>query len=110
MQSGRLDELITFEKPIREVSETGSETFKFIKAYDVKSYIPVKENTSTPLNLNGEIFYSNHKQFQIRNLRPYLEIDENYRIIHDNKKYQILNKSEDKKQQKLIFNTELINE
>ena len=57
--------------------------------------------------INGEIFYSNIKTFQVR---TYIDIDEFNRIEWKGKQYRVLNIQPDTSKQNITIRTELIND
>lgn len=105
MNAGKLKDIITVEEPITIKDEYGASSVQWNKVITTRAYIP-HTNGSRTID-NYETFHSYLKTFEVR---IYHAITETMRIGYDGKYYRILAIDPDRDRQRLIINTELINE
>lgn len=106
MNAGLLNEYITIEKlEIENNEDFGSQESAYTDYLITKARVIY--NTGNKTNDNNEVFFTSSVTFEIR---LYNEVDESMRISFKDKKYRILSIIPDKHTQKLIIQTELIND
>lgn len=106
MQAGTLNEIITVERETYKTDKFGSQkTVVWEPVYTTRAN--VKYETGGRVNENNELFFGCTVTFCIRIYHDIRNLD---RIVYRNEKYRILNLERDKKIQRWIINTELINE
>ena len=106
MQAGTLNEIITVEKQTYISTGYGSQ-----KTIDWEPKIRTRANVTYVsggrVNENNELFFGCNVVFSVRIYHDIRNLD---RIVWRNDKYRILNIERDKKVQRLLITTELINE
>lgn len=105
MQAGLLREKITFYQLVKVKTETGSEDNTYVKYHDCRARVTYTSGDRE--NENGDIFFSHHVIFEIR---QGLEFDELYRIEWKGRPYRILCIEENRHNQSVKITTDLINE
>lgn len=105
MRAGLLKEHITFLKPEIVKTETGSEFNTYVPVHKCRARQTYSGGDRT--NENGDIFYTHHVNFEIR---QGLVFDELHRIEWDRRQYRILSIEKDKHNQSIRIVTELIND
>lgn len=105
MNAGRLNEVITIERPQIKVNEFGANKFEYNPLIKTRADVSYEGGARTIEN--DEVIFSYNKVFTIR---YYHQIDEKDRIIWNNKKWRILSIEPDKSKQLITIRTELINE
>jgi len=105
MRAGLLTEFITFLKPEVVKTETGSELNTYVPVHRCRARMTYSGGDRT--NENGDIFYSHHINFEIR---QGLRFDELYRIEWKNNQYRILSIEHNRQNHSIFITTELINE
>lgn len=105
MQAGTLTERIKFLKLVKVKTETGSEDNTYV--LDHKCRARVTYLSGDRVNENGDIFYSSHVVFEIR---QGLKFDELYRIEWEERPYRILSIEHNKKNQSIKIICDLIND
>lgn len=100
-----MTERINFLKLVKEKTETGSEYNTYV--LDHRCRAKVSYSGGDRENENGDIFFSHHIIFEIR---QGLDFDELYRIEWDGRQYRILCIEQDKHNQSTRIVTDLINE
>ena len=105
MQAGLLKHIITIEQPVITVDEYGANTLTWQKYKTTRASAKVETGGRT--NENNEIIFAYSVRFTIR---YYHDITEDMRIIWNNRKYRILGIFPDHDIQRIIIDTELINE
>lgn len=105
MESGRLNEIITVERPIIDQDGYGGNDVVWNEV--IKTRADVQFSSGNRATENNEIVFNYNKIFTVR---YYHKIDEKDRVIWNGKKYRILNLNYDRDKQYLQITTELINE
>jgi len=105
MRAGLLMEHISFYKLEKVKTETGSEDNTYV--LDHKCRARVTYLSGDRVNENGDIFYSSHVVFEIR---QGLEFDELYRIEWDGDMYRILSIEKNKRNQSIKIVGDKVNE
>lgn len=105
LDSGRLQELITVQRPTITKDEYGANKTVWNNIINTRS--DVQYDNGNRGTENNEIVFNYSKVFTIR---YYHKVDEKDRIIWNGKKYRILSIEPNKEHQKLTIRTELINE
>lgn len=105
MRAGLLTEQIEIIKNVITANDFGEETEEWIPKYKTRARLVHDGGDRTIIN--GEIFYSHAKTFQIR---YYVPVDDFDRIVWENKIYRILNIEPDKNKQNKTIKAELIND
>lgn len=105
MESGRLNEIITVERPTIDQNGFGGNDIHWNEVIRTKAAVQFVSGNRT--NENKEIVFNYSKIFTVR---YYHKIDEKDRIEWNGKKYRILSLQYDKGKQFLRIVTELINE
>lgn len=105
MQAGRLVERITFLKLVKEKTETGSEYNTYVPEHHCRARMSYAGGDRT--NENGDIFYSHHIHFEIR---QGLDFNELYRIEWKGQQYRILCIEQDRHNQSTRIITSLVND
>jgi head-tail adaptor len=105
MRAGLLTEPITIYEKIITTNDFGEETEEWVVKYTTRARL-VNDGGDRTI-INGEIFYSNAKTFQVR---TYVPVDEYDEIKWDNKLYRILSIQPDKSRMNKTIRTELIND
>ena len=105
MNAGRLTELITIERPSIAQNDFGANSIQWLKHILTKADVAFESGTRA--TENNEVIFSYNKIFTIR---YYHDIDEQDRIIWNQKKWRILSIEPDKAKQLITIRTELINE
>ena len=105
MNGGRLTEVITIERPSIAQNDFGANNLQWQK--HIQTRADVQYESGTRATENDEVIFSYNKIFTIR---YYHDIDEQDRIIWNNKKWRILSIEPDKAKQLITIRTELINE
>lgn len=105
MNAGRLKYTIVIQKPtnIKDGFGANSTIWEDI----ITTRADITNITGNRVVENDEIIYTYNKDFVVR---IYHQIEEDYRIIWNNKKWRILSIEPDVQRQYLTINTELINE
>lgn len=105
MRAGLLIEPIEILEKVIETNEYGEETESLQVKYTTRARL-VNDGGDRTI-INGEIFYSNAKTFQVR---QYVHVDD-FDIIRWNQKlYRILNIQHDNSRMNKTIKTELIND
>lgn len=104
MQAGRLTEIIYFYKLVKVKTDTGSEDNTYV--LDHKCRANVSYTGGDRVEENGDIFFSHHVNFEIR---QGLDFDELYRIEWKGRYYRILYIEQDRRNMSTRITTELIN-
>lgn len=105
MQAGRLTEHITFYKLVKVKTETGSEDNTYVVDHHCRARMTYTGGDRE--NENGDIFYSHHINFEIR--QGY-DFDELYRIGWDGGIYRILCIEKDRHNQSTKIICEKVND
>lgn len=105
MDSGRLNEIITIQRPTMTRDKFGANTTVWKDIINTRS--DVQFDSGSRNIENNEIVFNYSKIFTIR---YYHKVDEKDRIIWNGKKYRILSIEPNKEHQKQTIRTELINE
>ena len=105
MQAGLLSEHITFLKLVKVKTETGSEDNTYVVDHNCRARVTYSGGDRT--NENGDIFFTHHINFEIR---QGLDFDELYRIGWRGKQYRILCIEDDRHNQSIRITTDLIND
>lgn len=105
MRAGLLTEEIEIIENVVTVNDFGEETEEWVSKYKTKARLVHDGGDRTIIN--GEIFYSNAKTFQVR---YYVPIDDFDRIKWDNKIYRVRNIEPDKKKMNKTIKAELVND
>lgn len=105
MQAGRLTERIVFLKLEKVKTETGSEDNTYVPEHNCRAKMTYSGGDR--VNENGDIFYSHHIIFEIR---QGLDFDEHYRIEWKGQQYRILCIEQDRHNQSTRIVTDLVNE
>jgi len=105
MRAGLLRERITFLKLEKVKTETGSEYNTYVPEHDCRARVTYAGGDR--VNENGDIFYSHHIHFEIR---QGLDFDELYRIEWKNQQYRILCIEHNRQNQSTKIITELVND
>lgn len=106
MRAGLLKEVISVDKPIVAADDFGANKIEWIN-HIKRTRAKVTYSSGNRANENNEIIFAYNVVFTVR---IYHQINERMMIIWKSRKYRILSIEEDKEQQQLIINTELINE
>lgn len=105
MNAGVLTEVITIQKNNVMTDDYGANKVEWADYITTKAQVTY--NSGNRVSENNEIIFTNVVGFTIR---IYHKIDAKMHIIWNDNKYRILSIEADKHKQKLIINTELINE
>ena len=105
MQAGLLKYIIDIQTVIIDKDEYGAETEQWQNVITTKADVRYLNGSKTLQN--GEIINLNQLQFIVRH---YLNINEQMRIIYEEKKYRILSVNNDRLMAKKMIIAELINE
>lgn len=105
MRSGNLRESIIIQQPVNIQDDFGGISSVWKDVISTRSQVIY--NSGSRNNQNNEIFHTYTITFIIR---LYHHINENMRIIHNNKKYRILSINKELQKQSITIITELINE
>lgn len=105
MRAGLLKEPITILENVITINEFGEQSEQWINKIETRARL-VNDGGDRTI-INGEIFYSNIKTFQVR---YYVDIDEFDRIEWCGKQYRVLNIQPDRAKQNKTIRTELIND
>ena len=105
MQAGLLKYVIDIQTVIIDKDEYGAETEQWQNVITTKADVRYLNGSKTLQN--GEIINLNQLQFIVRH---YLNINEQMRIIYEEKKYRILSVNNDKSMMKKTIIAELIND
>lgn len=105
MEAGLLREYIEIYAPELSVNEYGAQTQTYVKKQETKSQ--VKYNSGNRGISNDEVITNYVMTFTVRR---YVEVNENYIIHYDNKKYRILSIEDNKQHAYKQITGELINE
>lgn len=105
MDSGRLQELITIQRPTITKDEFGANKTVWNDIINTRS--DVQYDSGNRVTENNEIVFNYSKVFTVR---YYHKVDEKDRIVWNGKRYRILSIEPNKSHQKLTIRTELINE
>lgn len=105
MNSGRLTEVITIERPSTAQNDFGATNVQWLKHIQTRADVTFESGTRA--TENNEVIFSYNKVFTVR---YYHDIDEKDRIIWNRKKWRILSLEPDKAKQLITIRTELINE
>ena len=105
MQAGLLREKITFYQLVKVKTETGSEDNTYVKYHDCRARVTYSGGDRE--NENGDIFFSHHVIFEIR---QGLGFDELYRIEWKGRPYRIECIEDNRHNQSIKITTSLINE
>lgn len=105
MNSGRLTEIITIERPSTVQNDFGANSIKWKKHIQTRADVTFESGTRA--TENNEVIFSYIKVFTVRH---YHDVDESDRIIWNKKKWRILSLEPDKAKQLITIRTELINE
>lgn len=106
MEAGSLKYNIEIETPVINIDEYGANSLVWEKLKSTRASANI-ENGSR-VNENNEIVYAYNVRFSIRHYHT--DVTENCRILWNNKKYRILGIFPDSTLQRIIIDTELINE
>ena len=105
MQAGLLKYVIDIQAVNNSKDEYGAETEQWQNVIQTKTDVRYLNGSKTLQN--GEIINLNQLQFIVRH---YLNINEQMRIIYEEKKYRILSVNNDKSMMKKTIIAELIND
>lgn len=105
MNGGRLQELITVQRPTITKDDYGANVIVWKDIIHTRA--DVQYDNGGRATENGEIVFNYTKVFT---MRIYHKVDEKDRIVWNEKKFRILSIEPSKEQQKLTIRTELINE
>lgn len=106
MIAGLLDNVVVFQKQIKETDPYGHEKLRYVDAFQTRAN--VKWNGGDRVISNDEIVYDNTLTFQVRSYCP---IKSTMIILYKNKKYRIITvNKEDKLYDKIDIIAEEINE
>lgn len=105
MQAGLLKYVIDIQEVAKSKDEYGAEIEQWQNVIQTKSDVRYLNGSKTLQN--GEIINLNQLQFTVRH---YLNINEQMRIIYEEKKYRILSVNNDRLMAKKMIIAELINE
>lgn len=105
MQAGLLKYVIDIQAVIKSKDEYGAETEQWQNVIQTKADVRYINGSKTLQN--GEIINLNQLQFTVRH---YLNINEQMRIIYEEKKYRILSINNDRLMIKKTIIAELIND
>lgn len=105
MRAGLLIERITFLKLVKVKTETGSEYNTYVPEHPCRAKVTYSGGDRE--NENGDIFFSHHINFEIR---QGLKFDELYRIEWRERQYRILCIEQDRRNQSTRIITELVND
>ena len=105
MQAGRLVERITFLKLVKVKTETGSEYNTYVPEHHCRAKMTYTGGDR--VNENGDIFYSHHINFEVR---QGLDFDELWRIEWNGDQYRILCIEQDRHNQSTKIVTEKVND
>ncbi len=105
MRAGLLTERIEFWEPEIVKTETGSETNEYKRVHNCRARVTYSGGDRT--NENGDMFWSHHIIFEIRQGYDFNEL---YRIKWDNFFYRILCIEKNRANQSITITTDLINE
>lgn len=105
MQAGLLKYVIDIQTVIIDKDEYGAETEQWQNVIQTKADVRYLNGSKTLQN--GEIININQLQFIVRH---YLTINEQMRIVYEEKKYRILSINNDRLMMKKTIIAELINE
>lgn len=106
MESGLLRHIIEIQTPVIEKDEYGANTLVWQTLK--KTRAAAKIENGNRVNENNEIVFAYQVRFSVRYYHQ--DIKETDRIIFNNKKYRILAIFPDNQLQRIIIDTELINE
>ena len=107
MQAGLLRHTILFQKPEFIKDEFGSNSLVWNDFKTTRASAKINE-AGGRTNENNEIIYAYSVRFSIRYFHE--DIDEKMRIIWKNRKYRIIGIFPDHEIQRIVIDTELINE
>ena len=105
MQAGRLTEIIKFLRLEKVKTDTGSEYNTYVHDHTCRARMTYTGGDRT--NENGDIFYSHHINFEIR---QGLDFNELYRIEWKGDQYRILCIEQDRHNQSTRIVTEKVND
>lgn len=105
MQAGTLTERIKFLKLVKVKTDTGSEDNTYVLDHNCRARVTYTGGDRE--NENGDIFFSHHVIFEIR---QGLKFDELYRIEWKGRPYRIECIEENRHNQSIKITTSLINE
>ena len=105
MQAGLLREKITFYKLVKVKTDTGSEDNTYVRDHECRARVTYTSGDRE--NENGDIFFSHHVNFEIR---QGLDFDELYRIEWDGDMYRILCIEKNRQGQSIKIVGEKVNE
>lgn len=105
MQAGLLVERITFQKLVKVKTETGSEDNTYVTYHQCRARVTYTGGDRE--NENGDIFFSHHVVFEIR---QGLKFDELYRIVWNGRPYRIECIEPNRHNQSIKITCTLINE
>ena len=105
MRAGLLTEKIVFYRLEKVKTNTGSEDNTYVKEHKCRAKVTYSGGDRT--NENGDIFFTHHIIFEIR--QGY-DFDELYRIEWEGRQYRILCIEQDKHNQSTRIVTELVND
>ena len=105
MQAGLLKYIIDIQTVIIDKDEYGAETEQWQNVIQTKADVRYLNGSKTLQN--NEIINLNQLQFIVRH---YLTINEQMRIVHEEKKYRILSINNDRLMMKKTIIAELIND
>lgn len=105
MNAGRLNQIITVERPTIIKDDYGANSIHWNNIITTRA--DVQFDGGNRITENNEIIHSYTKTFTIR---YYHKVDEKDRILWQGKHYRILSIERDKDKQNLTIRTELINE
>lgn len=107
MRAGLLNEIIKVEQPVIAQNDYGANDYTEWETFIERTKAQVTYGSGNRVTENNEIFFTYEVIFTVR---YYHKINEDMRIIWQNKKYRILSLQRNKPQQSLTIKTELINE
>lgn len=105
MRAGLLTERITFLCPEITKTETGSEKNDYKEVHKCRARVTYSGGDR--VNENGDMFFSHHVIFEIRQGYDFTEL---YRIRWDGFDYRILSIEKNRPNQSITITTELIND
>lgn len=105
MRAGLLTEIITFLRLVKQKTETGSEYNTYVPEHPCRARVTYSGGDR--VNENGDIFYTHHVHFEIR---QGLEFDELYRIEWQGRQYRIECIEQDRHNQSTKIVTSLVND
>lgn len=105
MRAGLLTEPIKILQSVLTINDFGEQT----ETWELKSETRARlvNDGGDRTIINGEIFYSNIKTFQVR---LYVDIDDFDRIEWNGRQYRVLNIQPDKGKQNKTIRTEVVND